>query len=92
MRWFHANNFFNSKPVEPKPLPMHLIDAEMAECMKRLSRSVIVKTSRDETVKEALATMSQYLIHRSMGDDDSARHALTYVTMLCDAEVGGRTR
>ena len=32
--------------------------------------------------REVLATVAEYLTHRSNGDDDAARHDLKYVTMV----------
>ena len=62
-----------------KPLPITLVDLEMAERVKQISREA---TSNPEVVREVLATVSEYLKHRSMGDDNAARHDLQYITMF----------
>jgi hypothetical protein len=62
-----------------KPLPIKLVDLEMAQRVKQISREI---PSSPEVVREVLATVAEYLTHRSKGDDDAARHDLKYVTMV----------
>jgi hypothetical protein len=62
-----------------EPLPIKLVDLEMAQRVKQISREI---PSNPEVVREVLATVSEYLKHRSTGDDDAARHDLQYVTMI----------
>lgn len=66
-----------SKP----PLPMHLIDLEMAAQIKAIARKT---HASPEVAREVLSTLAEYLTHRSQGDDDSARHDLKYVTMVVE--------
>ncbi len=64
-----------------KPLPMHLVDLEMAAQVKAIAR----KTHENpELAREVLSTLAEYLTHRSQGDDNSARHDLQYVTMVAE--------
>ena len=62
-----------------KPLPIKLVDLEMAQRVKQISREI---PSSPEVVREVLATLAEYLTHRSNGDDDAARHDLQYITMV----------
>ena len=66
-----------SKP----PLPMHLVDLEMAAQIKAIARKT---HASPEVAREVLSTLAEYLTHRSQGDDDSARHDLKYVTMVVE--------
>ena len=61
------------------PMPMKLVDLEMAARVKQISRDV---PANPEVAREVLATVAEYLTHRSNGDDDAARHDLKYVTMV----------
>ena len=61
-----------------EPLPIKLVDLEMAQRVKQISRNM----PSPDVVREVLATVSEYLKHRSTGDDDAARHDLKYVTMV----------
>lgn len=65
-----------------KPLPMHLVDLEMAAQIKAIARKPT--HASPEVVREVLSTLAEYLTHRSQGDDDSARHDLQYVTMVVE--------
>jgi len=60
-------------------MPMKLVDLEMAARVKQISRDV---PANPEVAREVLATVAEYLTHRSNGDDDAARHDLKYVTMV----------
>lgn len=62
-----------------KPLPIKLVDLEMAQRVKQISREI---PSNPEVVREVLATVAEYLTHRSNGDDNAARHDLQYITMV----------
>ena len=66
-----------SKP----PLPMHLVDLEMAAQIKAIARKT---HASPEVAREVLSTLAEYLTHRSQNDDDSARHDLKYVTMVVE--------
>lgn len=66
-----------SKP----PLPMHLVDLEMAAQIKAIARKT---HDNPELAREVLSTLAEYLTHRSQGDDDSARHDLQYVAMVAE--------
>jgi hypothetical protein len=61
-----------------KPLPIKLVDLEMAQRVKQISRDM----PNPDVVREVLATLAEYLSHRSQGDDNAARHDLKYVTMV----------
>jgi hypothetical protein len=61
-----------------EPLPIKLVDLEMAQRVKQISRDM----PNPDVVREVLATVSEYLKRRSMGDDDAVRHDLKYVTMV----------
>ena len=61
------------------PMPIKLVDLEMAARVKQISREA---PANPEVVREVLATVAEYLTHRSNGDDDAARHDLQYVTMI----------
>jgi hypothetical protein len=58
---------------------MKLVDLEMAKRVKQISRDM---PDNPEVAREVLATVAEYLTHRSNGDDDAARHDLKYVTMV----------
>lgn len=64
-----------------KPLPMHLVDLEMAAQIKAIARKT---HANPEIAREVLSTLAEYLTHRSQGDDDSARHDLQYVVMVVE--------
>ena len=66
-----------SKP----PLPMHLVDLEMAAHVKAIARKT---HASPEVAREVLSTLAEYLTHRSQNDDDNARHDLKYVTMVVE--------
>jgi len=66
-----------SKP----PMPIHLVDLEMAAQIKAIARKT---HASPEVAREVLSTLAEYLTHRSKGDDDSARHDLQYVTMVVE--------
>jgi hypothetical protein len=51
----------------------------MAARVKQISREM---PASPEVAREVLATVAEYLTHRSNGDDDAARHDLQYVTMI----------
>jgi hypothetical protein len=61
------------------PLPIKLVDLEMAQRVKQISREA---PANPEVVREVLATVAEYLTHRSNGDDDAARHDLQYIKMV----------
>jgi len=61
------------------PMPIKLVDLEMAQRVKQISRDM---PANPEVAREVLATVAEYLTHRSNGDDDAARHDLKYVTMV----------
>jgi hypothetical protein len=63
-------------------MPMKLVDLEMAARVKQISREILFDPDGREVVREVLATVAEYLTHRSNGDDDAARHDLKYVTMV----------
>jgi len=62
-----------------KPLPMHLVDLEMAAQVKAIARK---RNDNPEVIREVMLTVAEYLTHRSQNDDDSARHDLQYVAMV----------
>lgn len=62
-------------------MPMHLVDLEMAKLVKDIARK---SHANPEVAREVLSTLAEYLTHRSMGDDDTARHDLQYVTMVLE--------
>jgi len=64
------------------PMPIKLVDLEMAARVKQISREILSNPDGREVVREVLATLAEYLTHRSNGDDDAARHDLKYVTMV----------
>lgn len=64
-----------------KPLPMHLVDLQMAAQVKAIARKT---HDNPELAREVLSTLAEYLTHRSQGDDDSARHDLQYVAMVAE--------
>lgn len=64
------------------PMPIKLVDLEMAARVKQISREILSNPDEREAVREVLATLAEYLTHRSNGDDDAARHDLKYVTMV----------
>lgn len=64
-----------------KPLPMHLVDLQMAAQIKAIARKT---HASPEVAREVLSTLAEYLTHRSQGDDDSARHDLQYVVMVVE--------
>jgi hypothetical protein len=61
------------------PLPIKLVDLEMAQRVKQISRET---PANPEVAREVLATVAEYLTHRSKGDDAAARHDLQYITMV----------
>ena len=63
-------------------MPMKLVDLEMAARVKQISREILSNPDGREVVREVLATVAEYLTHRSNGDDDAARHDLQYVIMI----------
>jgi len=65
-----------------KPLPIKLVDLEMAQRVKQISPEILSNPDGREVVREVLATLAEYLTHRSNGDDDAARHDLQYITMV----------